>query len=536
LARKGSKHLLKDFFLFWFIIFTLIFLFFFSPNSSASTKVTLEWSPNSEPNLAGYKIFCREKGQSYDYLNPSWEGTNTYCTIYDLDETRSYCFVARACVTEEFESGDSNEVCLETGTTPSNQPPIANAGPDQTADEGQLVNLNGSNSTDPDDGIASYHWVQIGEPSVTLSDPNGQQPTFTAPDVGVEGTSLSFELTVVDHRGLESTDSCVVNVTWLNEPPQADAGPDQTRNERVVVTLDGSASLDIDDGIASFSWNQIGGPTVTLSDPTSSQTTFTAPDVDPEGSSLTFNLTVTDTGWLKDTDPCIVNISWQNEPPTAIVAEEYIEANPETTITLDGSGSTDTDDGIFSYLWTQLDGDPVTLSEPTSAVTTFTTPEIDQYGSNLTFQLTVTDLGGLQGTANSSVYVTYVIGPSGEVTIEAEDMSIKTNGEPISDGWGIWSNGYIADNVVFSTGGFYIFEVSAKGDFAVGAWPIMQIWIDQTVVGYFTVDSSSWMAYTIEAYVASGTHEVAIVFTNGTNNPQKNRTLYVDKSNIKEDR
>ncbi|MBW1725056.1 MAG: fibronectin type III domain-containing protein, partial [Deltaproteobacteria bacterium] len=274
---KFSKYTFNFGIIFWFVLSTSTLIFLPAYDASASTEVVLEWTPNSESDLAGYKVFSREEGQSYDYTNASWSGTDNYCTIYDLDETKTYCFVARAYDTEGFESGDSDEVCHIPTVTPDNQPPIADAGPDQTVDEGQLVNLNGSNSTDPDDGIASYHWVQIGEPSVILSDPSGKLPTFTAPDVGAECTCLNFELTVTDHSGAERTDSCIVNVTWLNETPVANAGPDQTVDERVVVRLDGASSIDIDDGIASYLWTQIGVPKVTLSNPASSQPTFTAP-------------------------------------------------------------------------------------------------------------------------------------------------------------------------------------------------------------------------------------------------------------------
>jgi PKD repeat protein len=176
-------------------------------------------------------------------------------------------------------------------------------------------------------------------------------------------------------------------------------------DEEVVVTLDGSFSLDIDDGIASFLWTQIGVPEITLSNPTSSQPTFTAPSVRPDGASLAFNLTVTDAGGLQNTDSCIVNISWQNEPPTAVVTPDYMETTEGSLVILDGSASTDSDDGIASYLWSQVEGDPVSLSDPTSTVTTFTAPKTDPNGKNLKFKLTVKDHGGLKGTADSSIYV-----------------------------------------------------------------------------------------------------------------------------------
>ena len=396
----GSHYLFR----FLFIQLTLIFTLFSIPDAAAATQASFEWSPNTEPDLAGYRIFGREQSQPYDYANPSWEGTNTYGTIGNLDEGKSYCFVVRAFDTEGYESENSMEACLEPSVI-SNHPPVADAGPDQIVNENQTVELNGSNSTDPDDGIASYHWEQIGEPGVNLINPDAKQPTFTAPEAGPEGTALTFELTVVDHDGNQGKDACVVNVTSHNEPPHAIAGDDQTVDEGSVVTLDGSLSLDIDDGISSYLWTQVGVPTVTLSNPASSMPTFIAPDVGPEGVSLTFHLTVTDSGNLQHTDACIVNITWQNKPPTALVAPDYLETTGGALVTLDGSASTDADDGIASYLWTQIEGDPLSLSNPTSAVTSFTAPKTETFDKNIELRLTVTDHGGLKGTADSTIYV-----------------------------------------------------------------------------------------------------------------------------------
>lgn len=105
-----------------------------------------------------------------------------------------------------------NSKILDTALSSYTDPPAADAGPDQTVDEGVSVTLDGSNSTDPDDGIASYVWEQTGGPSVTLSDPWSAQPTFTSPDVGPDGASLTFQLTVTDSGGLQSTDTCIVNI------------------------------------------------------------------------------------------------------------------------------------------------------------------------------------------------------------------------------------------------------------------------------------------------------------------------------------
>jgi hypothetical protein len=406
MIRNLSKARFNVVFLFSFIFFTLSFLFFFVHNSSAVTQVSLQWDPNTESDLAGYRIFSREQGsQSYDFASPAWEGTDTSCTIDNLDETKTYCFVARAFDSSGLESQNSVEVC-NSPTAITNQLPTASAGPDQTVSEGEKVTLNGSGSTDPDDGIKSYQWVKIGGPTVTLSDPAAVQPTFTAPDVGESGAALTFELTVTDQGGNQSKDLCAVNVTWQNEPPQANAGPDQTVDEGSVVDLNGSQSLDIDDGVATYRWVQTDGPGVTLSNAGSPNASFTAPTVGTtDGVSLTFELTVTDKSGLSNTDSCVVNITWQNQPPTAVVNPDSIETTEGTLVKLDGTASTDSDDGISSYQWAQVEGDPVSLSDPTSSVATFTAPKGGSQGKNLKFKLTVKDHGGLQGAADSSVYV-----------------------------------------------------------------------------------------------------------------------------------
>lgn len=92
--------------------------------------------------------------------------------------------------------------------------PVADAGPDQSVHEFDLVTLDGSNSFDPNDMIVSYLWQQDVNDAiqVTMSDPTAVNPTFTAPDVGLGGETLTFKVTVADAVGLEATDTTIVNV------------------------------------------------------------------------------------------------------------------------------------------------------------------------------------------------------------------------------------------------------------------------------------------------------------------------------------
>jgi hypothetical protein len=301
---------------------------------------------------------------------------------------------------------DTDETRVHVLDIESNDPPTADAGPDQTVLEKSTVTLDGSNSSDPDDGIEFYQWKQVAGTSVSLSNPEAVQPTFTSPSVPVsQSKSLEFELTVTDFGGLKDTDTIVVNVTGDNDPPTADAGPDQNVDEETTVTLDGSNSSDPDDGIEFYRWKQVAGTSVSLSNPEAVQPTFSAPTVGSDGVSFTFELTVTDYGSLQSTDTTIVNVIWLNDPPTANAGVDQAVLE-KTTVTLDGSNSFDPDDGIASYQWKQVAGQSVTFSDPTSDRPTFEAPGFDDSGDKtLVFELVVTDNGGLQSSDSTTVSV-----------------------------------------------------------------------------------------------------------------------------------
>jgi YD repeat-containing protein len=89
-----------------------------------------------------------------------------------------------------------------------NQPPVANAGADQTTNTGGLVTLNGSGS-DPDNlpSPLTYNWSQVSGPSVALTGATTAAPTFSPT---VTGTYF-FDLTVSDGQA-SSSDQVMVTV------------------------------------------------------------------------------------------------------------------------------------------------------------------------------------------------------------------------------------------------------------------------------------------------------------------------------------
>ena len=114
--------------------------------------------------------------------------------------------------------GSSEPLLNVGGTLTPNQIPVANAGDDQNVDENTTVNLSGS-GTDSDGSIASYAWTQTVGTTVTLSDDTSASPSFTAPEVGSGGETLTFSLVVTDDDGSPSlADTVDINVADVSSP------------------------------------------------------------------------------------------------------------------------------------------------------------------------------------------------------------------------------------------------------------------------------------------------------------------------------
>ncbi len=342
----------------------------------------------------------------------------------DLGDEENLVFQLTVTDNNGAESLDSVVITVKSPDA-DNEPPIADAGDVQTGVEGSVITLNGAGSFDPDGTIVSYLWKQTEGGYVDLNNPATPNPDFTAPDVAAEGETFTFELTVTDDNLEKSTATVIVNVIdddteEPNHPPVAVAtvepGETVVNEGQTNITLIGSDSYDPDvgDAVSTYLWKQISGPGVVLYG-TGSERNFTAPNV-KENEQLVFCLTVVDVDGLRSTDTVSVTVNWVNTGPAADAGTDQT-VDEGIIVQLDGSGSNDSDDGIFSYNWTQVEGTAVELLNADSQKAIFTAPDVTD-DEILVFLLTVTDNSGVTDYDNV------------HVTVEADNTSPVANAGP----------------------------------------------------------------------------------------------------------
>ncbi len=135
-----------------------------------------------------------------------------------------------------------------------NEPPVAEAGPNQSIHVGQNVNLDGSGSSDDNTATEEllYAWNFTATPvgsTAILAGADTMTPSFVADEPG----DYIISLVVTDEGALSSTPD-EATVSSLNTPPTANAGSDQGSYVGSTIMLDGSASSDADSDPIMYAW------------------------------------------------------------------------------------------------------------------------------------------------------------------------------------------------------------------------------------------------------------------------------------------
>jgi hypothetical protein len=118
-------------------LLVLIGLILLPPPGLYAAQVTLTWDPETDLNVAGYRIYYGTASRSYQYNSDA--GTNTTFVVANLQAGTTYYFAATAYDAAGVESGYSNEVsysppaatCLYN-LSPTSQSISASGGPAST--------------------------------------------------------------------------------------------------------------------------------------------------------------------------------------------------------------------------------------------------------------------------------------------------------------------------------------------------------------------------------------------------------------------
>ena len=330
------------------------------PTLTGSGTVTITTTPTATDNCAG-----AVNGTTTDPLSYSTPGTHVVHWSYD--------------------DGHGN-VSTQTQTVILDSPPHASAGADQSVNEGDVVTLDASASSDPDPGdTLTYAWARTGGtgPAVTLSDPAAVKPTFTAPD----NWTYVFQVTVTDSSGAAASASASVTVTAANVPPTATLTAPASVNEGATFTIALTGLHDV----------PADQPTLTSSLDCGTATTV-SPGVCKAGGTGTVTVkgTVTDKDGGSTTYTRAVTVV--NVPPTANAGGPYSGA-AGTPIAVHGTA---TDPGLpadtLTFAW-DCDGNGTIDATGADATCTYSFP------GTYTATLKVTDHDGGIGTATAAVTV-----------------------------------------------------------------------------------------------------------------------------------
>ncbi len=293
--------------------------------------------------------------------------------------------------------------------------PVANAGNDVTVDEGTLVVLNATASTD-NVGIDTYMWSFIYDGHLQWVPSLSPTCSFTFDIPGI----YTITLNVTDAMVNLGTDQLIITVLDIT-PPVANAGENMVVDQHTTVTFSSAMSSD-NVAILDITWTfEYDGEERVLTG-TGSEFTFDLPGV------YTVTLVVSDAAGNTASDTLIITVE-DTTPPVAVAGED-VQVKVGGTVSFNGSASSD-NVVIAEYLW-MIDhvGEPQTHFGPILVVT------FDDPGEyNVT--LVVTDVAG--NTGNDTLIIT-VVDDEGPVAVAGDDITIDQGQRLDLDGSGSSDN------------------------------------------------------------------------------------------------
>jgi gliding motility-associated-like protein len=353
--------------------------------------------PTNSVNLYGSGFDPDGSIVSYLWAKSSGGGAtlaNTDKPTLTVSNLQAGQYSFRLTVTDDDGATDDDLAIITISNLGTNLSPIASAGADKIVKlPNTSVTLDGS-GVDEDGQIVSYLWTQLSGTSTTITSPSEPITTVTGLALG----EYSFRLRVTDNLGATDINDAIVRVvsSTNNLPPSVDAGLDiKIFTPQNTLTINSIAE---DDGtIVLYQWVKLGGPSVTLNNPTE-QNLSLSNLVEGE---YTFMISVTDNNGASIFDIVKVSVLPNSfTPPIVNAGSDQQIALPINQINLTGTASSSTST-VVSTSWAKTSGPTATLTGTSTLALQVTNMVVGTY----IFTLTVIDNNGKEASDNVQVVV-----------------------------------------------------------------------------------------------------------------------------------
>jgi len=327
----------------------------------------------------------------YNYIigiPPGYEGKTAYflCGKNNVVPTDNASFVIGSAIEYVFD--------LHVGNLTQNAPPTAvidSVSPNPAA-YNWTVHFDGHGS-DPNGNITAYQWRS------SISGDLSTNRSFDLTNMAKGNHTIYFK--VKDNNNSWSSEvSTVLRITHYNRVPVAiidTITPKRARvNTKISFTGHGS---DVDGTVVGYAWRS------NRSGDLSSKASFNTSGLSLGNHTIYLKVQDNSSYWSSEVHTWVLVLA--NVPPTARISGPT-DGHVGVSVQFDGTGSTDPDGTIASYLWEFGDGTNSIVAAPTH-----TFGEAKSY----TVKLTVTDDSGAKANVTTQISIIVPTGGTGEVHI-----------------------------------------------------------------------------------------------------------------------
>jgi probable HAF family extracellular repeat protein len=289
-----------------------------------------------------------------------------------------------------------------------NRAPIASIGySPQFPPKRTPISFWGTGSTDPDgDEIVNLRW-DFGDGTTAV----GPVVSHTYPD------ARNYTVTLVVGDGKVDSAPVSMVVAIFDRTPVANAGGPYSGAKNAAIRFDGTASTDGDGDPLTYAWNFGDGTTGTGPTPTHAYA---------RSGVYTVSLVVND-GSADSTPPARAQVTVTNTAPVALLSGPA-SGFKLTTLTWNGSGSSDANGDTLSYRWDFGDGSSAITSTPT---TTHSYAAVGSYQVTLT--VTDGEASSTPATANVAIQSKPPVANAGPDQTVTQRTAVALNGATSND-------------------------------------------------------------------------------------------------------